>query len=215
MLFTWFSVRILVVCSSVDDCSVFSSTITDDSIDGDLSELVIGVRRVKKLIRFGALYRSRIELTSVFVGRIDEGDDDEVDARESVFVRIGLVISDESLLIREGGSLDFDALVALEEAMVGRFGIVRVFVTCWEGHDDEDLTLAVDDGLVERLRSISDNLCVCCNPDVVVGRGIKPKRGWVDDAGSDDRFVIDIRLLKPIIFQKQQSPKVKGCNEIL
>lgn len=213
-VFTWLSIGALVVCSSVDDCSFFSSLITDDSIDEDLRELVVsGVRRVKKFIRFWFLYRSRIALTSVFVGEIVGVivDGDVVEGWESVFERTRLVTVDfdviESLLLlEEGDILDFVVLVAVEEeGVIGRldvgFGIVWVFAKRWETDDVEEFALFVDAGLIERLRATNDDACACCNPGAV-GRGIKPKRVCVvfcEDGGSGGRFVIDIGRIESVI----------------
>ncbi len=218
-VFTWLLVGTLVVSSSVDDCSFFSSLITDDSIDGDLSELGSGVRRIKKFIRFWVLYRSRIALTSVFLGGLEgvdvdvDVDEDVVEACEGTLERIRLVVVDfdvdESLLLlEEGGSLDFVLLVVLEEGVTDRLDVVGfdnvwVFAKRWEIDDDEEFTLFVDDGLIERLRSASDDACACCNPGVA-GRGIKPNRVGVlfcPDGGSGARFVVDIGRIEPVILK--------------
>jgi hypothetical protein len=205
-------------CSSVEDCSFFSSLITDVSLEGDFSELVNGVRRVKKFIRVWVLYRSRIALTSVFVGGAGglDVDEDAVGVREVVFEFIRLVGVDfDAGVCEEGGSLDLDAFVALEEDVTVRldvgFGIDGVFAKRCEVVDVEEWALTVDDGLIERLRAASDDACACCIAGVA-GRGIKPKRGCVvlcEDDGSDGRFVVDIGRVEPRILNYRNNGERK------
>lgn len=111
---------------------------------------------------------------------------------------------DESLARGDVNVLDLEVLFAVEGEEEGTdwlgvvFDTVWPFVERWETSDDDEdeLTLIVDVGLIERLRDVNvDPRYDCCDPGTL-GRGIKPKRVCIVTGGGG-RFVIDIGLLAP------------------
>lgn len=174
---------------------------------GDLIELGIGeplavdigVWRAKKFIRFCERYRSRMALISVFNVEDDSGeivveDVGEVvdDVRDGVRDRIVLVGFVVDWTVDRGFVLDTDgSRVAFDGGTI----CVDGGFTRWEITDDDDdeLTLTVDVGLIDRLREAIVDEWYWCRPDEV-GRGMKPKRVCIL-VGGGARFVIEIGLV--------------------
>ena len=113
-----------------------------------------------------------------------------------------LLVAEDSRGRGDTMSLCFGVSFAVgdEEGFV-RIGVVFVrvcvFDSCWGAcEDDEEFALAVDVGLIDRLRVANVDVRTCC-PEGTAGRGIKPKRVCIV-VGGGGRLVIDIvGLMEP------------------
>ena len=148
--------------------------------EGGTGEWRVNVGDAVEEVRDGVL--ERIWLAAVGEWRVDFVWIFERDVSRTRGDVIVLVL--EVLFVVEVEGLDW-----LEGGFTTALGI-----RCWETvEDDDELTLIVDVGLIDRLRDATVDPRYCCDPGAA-GRGIKPKRVCML-VGGGGRFVIDIGLV--------------------